>query len=59
MRGARHQGLPRFCNELNEPVTTRSPQQTRWRQNVIENTYYSQEGHGPYELHDIGDLDLD
>ena len=59
MRGARHQGLPRFCNELNEPVTTRSPQQTRWRQNVIENIYYSQEGHGPYELHDIGDLDLD
>jgi hypothetical protein len=24
---------------------------------VIENPYYSQEGHGPYELHDIGDLD--
>jgi len=26
---------------------------------VIENPYYSQEGHGPYELHDIGDLDLE
>jgi homoserine O-acetyltransferase/O-succinyltransferase len=26
---------------------------------VIENPYYSQEGHGPYELHDIGDLGLE
>ena len=26
---------------------------------MIENAYYSQEGHGPYELHDIGDLDLE
>ena len=26
---------------------------------MIENPYYSQEGHGPYELHDIGDLDLE
>jgi homoserine O-acetyltransferase len=26
---------------------------------VIENPYYPQEGHGPYELHDIGDLDLE
>ena len=24
---------------------------------MIENPYYSQEGHGPYELHDIGDLE--
>ena len=31
----------------------------RWRQNMIENPYYSQEAHGPYELHDIGDLDLE
>ncbi|MBV9533214.1 MAG: hypothetical protein JO283_19645 [Bradyrhizobium sp.] len=22
---------------------------------MIENPYYSQEGHGPYELHDIGE----
>jgi homoserine O-acetyltransferase len=26
---------------------------------VIENPYYSQEAHGPYELRDIGDLDLE
>ena len=26
---------------------------------MIENPYYSQEPHGPYELHDIGDLDLE
>ena len=26
---------------------------------MIENHYYSQEGHGPYELRDIGDLDLE
>ncbi|MDM0115190.1 alpha/beta fold hydrolase [Variovorax sp. J22R133] len=26
---------------------------------MITNSYYSQEGHGPYELHDIGDLDLE
>ena len=26
---------------------------------MIENPYYSQEGHGPDELHDIGDLDLE
>ncbi len=26
---------------------------------MIENPYYSQEGHGPYELRDIGDLDLE
>jgi homoserine O-acetyltransferase len=26
---------------------------------VIENPYCSQEGHGPYELHEIGDLDLE
>jgi homoserine O-acetyltransferase/O-succinyltransferase len=26
---------------------------------MIENTYYSQEVHGPYELHDIGNLDLE
>ena len=26
---------------------------------MIENPYYSQEGHGPCELHDIGDLDLE
>jgi homoserine O-acetyltransferase len=26
---------------------------------MIENPYYSQEAHGPYELHDIGDLDLE
>lgn len=26
---------------------------------MIENQYYSQEGHGPYELHGIGDLDLE
>lgn len=26
---------------------------------MIENPYYSQEGHGPYELYDIGDLDLE
>jgi hypothetical protein len=26
---------------------------------VIENPYYSQEGHGPYELHDIGGFDLE
>jgi homoserine O-acetyltransferase len=26
---------------------------------MIANTYYSQEGHGPYELYDIGDLDLE
>ena len=26
---------------------------------MIENPYYSQDGHGPYELHDIGDLDLE
>jgi homoserine O-acetyltransferase/O-succinyltransferase len=26
---------------------------------VIDNPYYSQEGHGPYELYDIGDLDLE
>jgi homoserine O-acetyltransferase/O-succinyltransferase len=26
---------------------------------VIENPYYSQEGHGPYELYDIGDLELE
>src|SRR5215813_895823 len=54
MRGARHQGLPGFCNGLIQPVATRSR-----RQNVIENPYYSQEGHGPSELHHIGDLDLE
>ncbi len=26
---------------------------------MIENRYYSQELHGPYELHDIGDLVLE
>lgn len=26
---------------------------------MIENSYYSQQDHGPYELHDIGDLDLE
>jgi homoserine O-acetyltransferase/O-succinyltransferase len=26
---------------------------------MITNNYYSQEGHGPYELHDIGNLDLE
>src|ERR1700739_295800 len=26
---------------------------------MINNTYYSQDVHGPYELHDIGDLDLE
>ena len=26
---------------------------------MITNSYYSQEGHGPYELHDIGNLDLE
>ena len=26
---------------------------------MIDNSYYSQEVHGPYELHDIGDLDLE
>jgi homoserine O-acetyltransferase/O-succinyltransferase len=26
---------------------------------MIENPYYSQEGHGPHELHDIRDLDLE
>ena len=26
---------------------------------VIENSYYSQEIHGPYELYDIGNLDLE
>jgi homoserine O-acetyltransferase len=26
---------------------------------MIENTYYSQEGHGPYELHSIGDFMLE
>lgn len=26
---------------------------------MIENAYYSQEGHGPYELHAIGDLPLE
>jgi homoserine O-acetyltransferase len=26
---------------------------------MITNSYYSQEGHGPYELHDIGDFDLE
>jgi homoserine O-acetyltransferase/O-succinyltransferase len=26
---------------------------------MITNAYYSQEGHGPYELHDIGNLDLE
>ena len=25
---------------------------------MIDNSYYTQEVHGPYELHDIGDLDL-
>jgi homoserine O-acetyltransferase/O-succinyltransferase len=26
---------------------------------VIDNSYYSQEVHGPYELHDIGNLELE
>ena len=26
---------------------------------MIENEYYGQEGHGPYELHSIGDLQLE
>jgi homoserine O-acetyltransferase len=26
---------------------------------MIENSYYSQDVHGPYELHDIGDLELE
>jgi homoserine O-acetyltransferase len=26
---------------------------------MIQNAYYGQEGHGPYELYDIGDLDLE
>jgi homoserine O-acetyltransferase/O-succinyltransferase len=26
---------------------------------MIENPYYSQQGYGPYELHNIGDLDLE
>jgi homoserine O-acetyltransferase len=26
---------------------------------MVSNSYYSQEGHGPYELHDIGNLDLE
>src|SRR6201982_3009628 len=26
---------------------------------MINNSYYSQEVHGPYELHDIGNLDLE
>jgi hypothetical protein len=25
---------------------------------MIENSYYSQDVHGPYELHDIGNLDF-
>ena len=26
---------------------------------MIDNSYYSQDVHGPYELHDIGNLDLE
>jgi len=26
---------------------------------MIDNGYYSQEVHGPYELHDIGNLELE
>ena len=26
---------------------------------MINNSYYSQEVHGPYELHDIGNLELE
>ncbi len=26
---------------------------------MIENSYYSQEMHGPYEVHDIGNLELE
>ena len=26
---------------------------------MIDNAYYSQDLHGPYELHDIGNLDLE
>ena len=26
---------------------------------MIDNAYYSQDVHGPYELHDIGDLELE
>jgi len=26
---------------------------------MLENSYYSQEVHGPYELHDIGNLELE
>src|SRR5205085_3716265 len=26
---------------------------------MIENSYYSQDVHGPYELHDIGNLELE
>ncbi len=26
---------------------------------MIDNSYYSQDGHGPYELHDIGNLELE
>jgi len=26
---------------------------------MIENSYYSQEMHGPYDVHDIGNLELE
>src|SRR5262245_4461914 len=47
-----------------QPTATRasrSPERHRQRQetSMIENAYYGQEGHGPYELYDIGDLDLE
>jgi homoserine O-acetyltransferase len=29
------------------------------RRSVIDNPYYSQEGHGPFELYNIGDLELE
>ncbi|MEA2741825.1 MAG: hypothetical protein QOG25_196, partial [Acetobacteraceae bacterium] len=29
-----------------------------WEAIMINNSYYSQDLHGPYELHDIGNLEL-
>jgi homoserine O-acetyltransferase len=33
--------------------------QMEWEGTMIHNSYYSQEVHGPYELHDIGNLELE
>jgi hypothetical protein len=53
-------GYPGFAMSSTSPSQPGVRQeQARWRQNVIENPYYSQEGHGPYELHDSGDLSLE